>query len=122
MYERFVQLLQENGITAYRVSKDTGVTQTTLSDWKTGRGNPKTATLKKIADYFGVSLDWLAGSSEQRNISNDLEQSDIFYNPKVQVVFRHLEQVPQEDRDQLIKNFENTIDLYLQAKGIKKEE
>ena len=32
MYERFMQLLQEKGITPYRVSKETGVTQTTLSD------------------------------------------------------------------------------------------
>lgn len=76
MYERFVQLLQEKGITAYRVSKETGVTQTTLSDWKTGRATPKTATLQKIADYFNVSLDWLTGSSEYRNI-NDYNNTDI---------------------------------------------
>ncbi len=67
MYERFVQLLQEKNLTAYRVSKDTGVTQTTLSDWKTGRATPRTTTLQKIADYFGVSLDWLTGKSRYRN-------------------------------------------------------
>jgi transcriptional regulator with XRE-family HTH domain len=67
MYERFVQLLQENNITPYRVSKETGVTQTTLSDWKNGRATPKTATLQKIADYFNVSVDWLTGKSQLRN-------------------------------------------------------
>lgn len=70
MYERFMQLLQEKGITPYRVSKETGVTQTTLSDWKTGRATPKTATLQKIADYFNVSLDWLTGNSEYRNLED----------------------------------------------------
>lgn len=68
MYERFMQLLQEKNITPYRVSKETGVTQTTLSDWKTGRATPKTVTLQKIADYFNVSLDWLTGNSEYRSI------------------------------------------------------
>lgn len=34
MYEIFEQLLRERGITAYRVSKDTGITSATLSDWK----------------------------------------------------------------------------------------
>lgn len=63
MYERFAQLLQEKNITPYRVSKETGVTQTTLSDWKTGRATPKIATLQKIADYFNVSLDWLTGEN-----------------------------------------------------------
>lgn len=73
MYERFMQLLQEKNITAYRVSKETGVTQTTLSDWKTGRGTPKTATLQKIADYFSVSLDWLTGKSKYRNENEGIE-------------------------------------------------
>lgn len=77
MYERFMQLLQERNITAYRVSKETGVTQTTLSDWKTGRGTPRTATLQKIADYFNVSLDWLTGNSEYRNRGEYPETQEI---------------------------------------------
>ena len=77
MYERFMQLLQENSVTPYRVSKETGVTQTTLSDWKTGRATPKTATLQKIADYFNVSLDWLAGSSECRDRVENINTEDI---------------------------------------------
>lgn len=78
MYERFMQLLQEKDITAYRVSKDTGVTQTTLSDWKTGRATPKTITLQKIADYFEVSLDWLVGNSDTRQNSNEL--NDVYFS------------------------------------------
>ncbi len=78
MYTRFMQLLQEKDITAYRVSKETGVTQTTLSDWKTGRATPKTATLQKIADYFGVSLDWLTGKSKYRN---NQEYMDFNWGP-----------------------------------------
>ena len=79
MYGRFVQLLQERDVTPYRVSKDTGVTQTTLSDWKTGRGTPKTSTLKKIADYFGVSLDWLMGQSRYRNKREMIKYAWIDY-------------------------------------------
>ena len=54
MYEIFEQLLQRYGITAYKVSKETGVTQSTLSDWKRGRSTPKTENMKKLADYFGL--------------------------------------------------------------------
>lgn len=82
MYERFMQLLQENGITAYRVSKDTGVTQTTLSDWKIGRATPRTATLQKIADYFKVSLDWLTGNSEYKNL-DDFKKTELDKNENV---------------------------------------
>lgn len=114
MYERFVELLQEEGITAYRVSKETGVTQTTLSDWKTGRAIPKTATLQKIADYFGVTLDWLCGNSNTR--SSYSNHTDII------LVARHLEKIPEEDRQQVIKLIEETIGVYLKAKGLPEEE
>ena len=56
MYEIFEKLLNERGITAYRVSKDTGIPTSTLSDWKNGRSNPKADKLKILADYFGVDI------------------------------------------------------------------
>ena len=65
MYEIFEQLLQKNGVTAYKVSKETGVTQSTLSDWKRGRSTPKSDNMKKIADYFGVSVDYLMTGKDE---------------------------------------------------------
>lgn len=59
MYEIFEQLLQEHNLTAYKVAKEAGVTQTALSNWKQGRSTPTTKTLQKIADYFGVTIDYL---------------------------------------------------------------
>ncbi len=49
------------GITAYRLSRDTGISPSSLSDWKRGRSAPKIDKLSIIADYFGVSLDSLIG-------------------------------------------------------------
>lgn len=40
MYEVFEQLLQKFGVTPYKISKQTGVTQTTLSNWKNGKSTP----------------------------------------------------------------------------------
>ena len=59
MYEIFEQLLQKHGLSAYKVAKETGVTQSTLSDWKRGRSTPKTENMKKLADFFGVSVEYL---------------------------------------------------------------
>lgn len=52
MYEIFEQLLQKHGVSAYRVSKEAGVTQTALSNWKNGRNTPSTATLQKNRRLF----------------------------------------------------------------------
>lgn len=61
MYRRFEQLLQMNNVTAYKVAKATGIDPTILSNWKHGKTTPSASNLKKIADYFGVSLSWLMG-------------------------------------------------------------
>lgn len=71
MYEVFEQLLQKYGVTAYKVSKETGVTQTSLSNWKSGRNTPSTKTLQRIADYFGVTVDYLmTGKKEPEKRDN----------------------------------------------------
>ena len=59
MYEIFEQLLSKYGVTAYRVAKETGITTATLTNWKQGKYTPKQDKLQKIADYLGVSLDYL---------------------------------------------------------------
>lgn len=58
MYEKYLKLRDEKGITDYRVSQDTGIAKSTFTDWKNGRSAPKIEKLKKIADYFGVTIDY----------------------------------------------------------------
>lgn len=103
MYEIFVKLLDKHGITAYKVSKATGIAGSTFTDWKNGRSTPKQDKLQKIADYFGVSIEYLMTGNEEttkeeselttrdrRDIAKDLdrimgeianeEDGPLFYN------------------------------------------
>lgn len=59
MYEIYCKLRDETGVRDADVSKSTGITKSTFSDWKSGRSTPKQDKLQKIADYFGVSLEYL---------------------------------------------------------------
>lgn len=58
MYEKFAELLEKTNKTAYQISKETGIPQSVLSDWKRGRSKPKVEKLKILADYFGVSIEY----------------------------------------------------------------
>lgn len=60
-YDVFEKLCNSRGVTPYRVAKETGVSTSTLSSWKTGRYTPKQDKLQKIADYFGVTTEYLLG-------------------------------------------------------------
>lgn len=65
MYEIFEQLLQKNNVKASQVSKATGISTGSLSDWKMGRSTPKGENLQKIADFFGVSVDYMIGRNTE---------------------------------------------------------
>ena len=60
MYEKFAALLQQRDVTAYRVSKDTGIPANTFTDWKNGRSKPKFDKLLILAKYFGVPVEYFA--------------------------------------------------------------
>lgn len=87
MYDIFVKLLEKYGVTAYKVSKATGIAGSTFSDWKSGRSTPKQEKLQKIADYFGVTVEYLMTGKEkpkekapelttkdERDIAKDLDR------------------------------------------------
>lgn len=58
MYEKYEELLVKTNKTSYVISKDTGIPQACLSDWKTGRSKPKVDKLQVLADYFDVPLEY----------------------------------------------------------------
>lgn len=60
----FIRLLQDRKISAYQVSKDTGISESLISNWKSGRQLPKYDSLIILADYFNVSGDYLLGRTD----------------------------------------------------------
>lgn len=66
MYEKFAELLDKNNKTAYAVSKETGIAQSVLSDWKNGRSNPKFDKLLILAKYFDIPVEYFAETEDGR--------------------------------------------------------
>ncbi len=82
---KFKKLRKQSHITIDELSKETGVGKSTISDIETGKAkSPKTTTLKKLADYFNVSMDYILGNTNEtekpelnkrdlRNIAKDVD-------------------------------------------------
>ena len=49
--------------TAKQLSEATGISSGNISDWKNGRSMPSAIKLDAIANYYGVSVDYLLGRS-----------------------------------------------------------
>ena len=57
--KRLFSLLDERGVTPKQVTDQLGMSNSSFSDWKKGKGSPGVDALSKLAEYFNVSLDWL---------------------------------------------------------------
>lgn len=59
MYKKFEKLKKKKGVTTAEVSRATGIQQSTFSNWKTRNGYLSIENTKKLAEYFGVTIEEL---------------------------------------------------------------
>lgn len=80
--ERLKQLRKELGLTQEEFAEKIGYTRTAISAWEIGRNEPSNNDTIKLAEYFGVSTDYLLGKSDIRNPQQiNIDDADIsFYN------------------------------------------
>lgn len=63
--KRLNELMQITGISRYRISKEIGCSPSTVTNWLNGT-DPTADRVQQVADYFGVSTDYLLGQSSHR--------------------------------------------------------
>ena len=66
--ERIRQLRGEKGMTQAAVAADVGLSARGYQDLELG-AMPKGDTLLAIAEFYGVSIDWLMGRTDKREVN-----------------------------------------------------
>lgn len=61
---RLKEARKAKGMTQIEVSRIIGISQTGYSDWETGKNRVDAVSLNRLAELYGVSVDYLLGSSE----------------------------------------------------------
>lgn len=80
--EHIKNLRESRSLTQAELAKKLGVTRAAVNAWEMGISTPSTAYLVELADFFGVSVDYLLG--QQRNAQLDIsgllpEDVDVIY-------------------------------------------
>lgn len=78
-YEKYLRLCRKIEKTPSGVAKCVGLSNAAATGWKNGK-KPSDITLQKIADYFGVSVDYLKGEEEKKEnpgIPKDTEVDEV---------------------------------------------
>ncbi len=66
--ERLLALRQERNLSQKSLIKEMGLALNTYVRYERGEREPGATVLVQIADFYGVSLDYLVGRSEQREV------------------------------------------------------
>lgn len=60
------QARNNTGFTQREIAKETKIPQSTLANWELGRTQPDIESIGILADFYGVSVDWLFGTKGNR--------------------------------------------------------
>ncbi len=64
MNERLYELRKARDITQQKIAVDLDIEQASISSYESGKYYPTVEVLVKLADYFGVSTDYLLGLTD----------------------------------------------------------
>lgn len=111
--KRLKKAREDKNLTQTKVSKDTNINNKTLSGYERGISEPDLETIKKLAKYYDVSLDYLLGNSDIKNSTNeyDLSQEEleileqIKSDPEISILFHDLKSAPKKKIKQLIETW-----------------
>lgn len=78
------ELRKEKKLTMKKLGQYIGVAESTISLYENNKREPDNETLKKFADFFNVSTDYLLG--RDTNVNYDRLKQEGFYNPKVKKI------------------------------------
>lgn len=74
-FERVTSLREEKGVTQIQMAADLGLNKNTFGKWKQG-AIPLRSTQQLLAQYFGVSVEYLLGKTDERKERPTTETGD----------------------------------------------
>ena len=74
-FDKLKRLCDERGISTYKACTDIGLNRAAVAKWKNG-SVPSGTTAAKLADYFGVTTDYLLGK-ENKKAPTEIGERDI---------------------------------------------
>lgn len=129
VFERIEELRKSTGISQGKLEKELGFSNGSISKWK--NSTPKSDRLQKLADYFGVSVEYLMTGKEnessepgltvrdERDIKKDLDSlREKLVNKELGPAAYDGEDIPDDD----VELFLGQVDLMLRRLKIKNKE
>ena len=69
MQNNLRKLRKEKGLSQIAVQMQTGIEQALISKYENGERVPPTESLMQLADFYGVSMDYIMGRTDRKEIN-----------------------------------------------------
>lgn len=89
----FMHLLHKHHLSAYQLSKKLNLSESLISNWKSGRQLPNYTSIKILSDYFNVSSDFLLERTDDPK-TYYLDQNYFERNPEEKSKYKLLPLYP----------------------------
>lgn len=96
---RIKELRTQKGISQRALATDMYVNQTAVSQWERGATNPSTEMTLRLAEYFGVSVDYLLGVDLSEQQKSSVPPMDTEREKKRIAFIAAYDAMPPEEQD-----------------------
>lgn len=110
--EKIKELRKNSKITQEQLGNAIGVSKMAISYFEKGKKSPGRESLEKIADYFGVTTDYLLGRSEDPELN---EEEDKAVSKEGKNIMSLIESLPEDERKKAWEQLEMYV-TYMQNK------
>jgi len=80
--DRLKYLLEKEGVTAYRIWKDTAITKGTIANYIEGKTSPNRSNVSILATYFNVNEEWLLNGEGKMSRSSKVRGEEPYLETK----------------------------------------
>ncbi|MEG7335630.1 helix-turn-helix domain-containing protein [Bacillus sp. 0102A] len=116
--KKLITLRKSKKLTQEEMANKIGVHRGTYANYERGHRQPDYDTLKKIADFFEVTIDYLLDQESEPIIREEKTPYTALNDPDLQIAFRDAADFSEEARRQAI-DFINYLKEKEKAKGRK---
>lgn len=104
--KRLIELLEERNMTQIQLAKEIDVTNVTISRYLSGERSPRIEIVSKIAKYFSVSVDYLLGHTDVKQLISKEEFEKNLLNSEFVKKYAPLTEEQKKTLNSLIEVWE----------------
>lgn len=131
--ERLKALRKEHGKRQEDMAKLLNVQRSTYGEYERGKILPPVNKIKALADYFGVSVDWIMGNTNFKTHKERQEQDALDVSKNLKIILEYLEDhqsaltfdgdmLDDDSRELLISTLQNGLKMANVIKKNKREQ